>query len=81
MTEETKRRGRPPKEVEAIEPVAVVEPVEAIAPAPVPVTIPGIEPGRELTFAEVMAWNRANADLLAPAIELPKKQRPKSKRI
>lgn len=40
-----------------------------------------VQQSRELSFAEVMAWNRANADKLPPAIELVREPRPKSKRI
>lgn len=40
-----------------------------------------VEQVQTMTFAEVAAWNRANAEKLPPAIQLERKQRPKSKRI
>jgi len=85
MTEETKRRGRPPKVV-ADDSVGIIGecggPEIDLGPRATksePVT-DSISP-REMTFAEVMAWNRANADLMPPPIELAKPKRPKSKRI
>lgn len=68
MTEEVKKRGRQAKADEVVELVAESNPVPA-------------EPAVAMTFAEVAAWNRANAHLLAPAIDLEKPKRPKSKRI
>lgn len=61
-----KRRGRPPK----------TEAETSLTQAPAT-----SEPPRMMTFAEVMAWNRANADKLPPAPKLPPKKRPKTKRF
>jgi hypothetical protein len=63
-----KRRGRPPKSADVpdvAEPVADVEVTQS-------------EP---LTFEEVMAWNRANADKMPQPVSLPAKKRAKSKRM
>jgi len=49
------------------------KPRKAAEPAPAPA------PTGPLSFADVMAWNRANADKLPPTPELPKKKRPKTK--
>jgi hypothetical protein len=74
---EEKRRGRPPKlpeapeapEVPEVPEVATEEQTEA------PTT------SREMTFAEVMAWNDANRDKLPPAPVLPAKVKPKLTRF
>lgn len=101
MTEETKRRGRPPKSLtsDGLNAEQLAETTQAItdfdgpseesfsadldalAGTPEPIAVAGVEPGQPLTFADVMAWNRVNAHLVAPQIDLPKKQRPKAKRI
>ena len=67
-----KRRGRPPKSADVPD---VAEPVAE----PVPdVVVAQAEP---LTFEQVMAWNRANADKMPQPVSLPAKKRAKSKRI
>ena len=67
-----KRRGRPPKSADVPD---VAEPVAE----PVPdVVVAQTEP---LTFEQVMAWNRANADKMPQPVSLPPKKRAKSKRI
>ena len=67
-----KRRGRPPKPGNAPE----ADAPEADAPeAEAPTE------NREMTFAEVMAWNEANRDKLPPAPVLPAKVKPKLTRF
>ena len=66
---EEKRRGRPPKQDDAPE-------VQDDAPKAEAPTV-----SRELTFAEVMAWNDANRDKLPPAPVLPAKVKPKLTRF
>jgi hypothetical protein len=66
---EEKRRGRPPKPGNAPE-------ADAQADAPEAPT-----ENREMTFAEVMAWNDANRDKLPPAPVLPAKVKPKLTRF
>ena len=65
---EEKRRGRPPKQDDAPE---VVADVQVEAP----------KENREMTFAEVMAWNASNRDKLPPAPVLPAKVKPKLTRF
>jgi hypothetical protein len=66
-----KRRGRPPKSGNAPEADAQADAPEAEAPTT----------SREMTFAEVMAWNEANRDKLPPAPVLPAKVKPKLTRF
>jgi hypothetical protein len=66
---EEKRRGRPPKPGNAPE----ADAPEAQTEAPTE--------NREMTFAEVMAWNEANRDKLPPAPVLPAKVKPKLTRF
>lgn len=74
MTDEPKRRGRPPKQIDAPDTEADHANEEAQAD-PVPEAEAQAE-DRLLTFEEVAAWNRANADKLAPMEErAPKKAR------
>jgi hypothetical protein len=70
---EEKRRGRPPKLPEAHEADAQADAPEAQTEAPTT--------NREMTFAEVMAWNDANRDKLPPAPVLPAKVKPKLTRF
>ena len=70
-----KRRGRPPKSADVPDVPDVAEPVAE----PVPdVVVAQSEP---MTFEQVMAWNRANADKMPQPVSLPPKKRAKSKRI
>lgn len=69
MTEETKRAPRAKKTTDAI--IGECGGPEIDLP----------KPQQTMTFAEVSAWNRQNADKLPPAISLERKPRPKSKRI
>lgn len=79
MTEEVKKRGRVAKVAETIEAITAFDgPSEESFAAD---TDELVAPASALTFAEVAAWNRANAHLLAPAIDLEKPKRPKSKRL
>jgi hypothetical protein len=70
---EEKRRGRPPKLPEAPEAPEVTEVATEAPEAPTE--------NREMTFAEVMAWNDANRDKLPPAPVLPAKVKPKLTRF
>lgn len=68
---EEKRRGRPPKHetdapTEDIQPKQETQAEQATEEAP-----------RDLTFEEVMAWNRANADKLPPIEPKPLKKKRK----
>lgn len=81
MTDETKRRGRPPKQADA--PEADASDLQADATtedthAEQAAQAEEAQAPKEMTFAEVMAWNRANADLLPP---LPKKQLKKPRKM
>jgi hypothetical protein len=68
---EEKRRGRPPKPGNAPEADAQADAPEAEAPTE----------NREMTFAEVVAWNDANRDKLPPPPVLPAKVKPKLTRF
>jgi hypothetical protein len=70
---EEKRRGRPPKPGNTPEADAQADAPEAQTEAPTE--------NREMTFAEVMAWNEANRDKLPPAPVLPAKVKPKLTRF
>jgi hypothetical protein len=70
---EEKRRGRPPKPGNAPEADAQADAPEAQTEAPTE--------NREMTFAEVLAWNDANRDKLPPAPVLPAKVKPKLTRF
>jgi hypothetical protein len=70
---EEKRRGRPPKPGNAPEAGAQADAPEAQTKAPTE--------NREMTFAEVMAWNDANRDKLPPPPVLPAKVKPKLTRF
>jgi hypothetical protein len=74
---EEKRRGRPPKQDGA--PATEVQDEALEAEAEVQDEAP--TENRELTFAEVMAWNDANRDKLPPAPVLPAKVKPKLTRF
>lgn len=69
MTEERNRAPRAKKTTDAV----IGEPSVLESELP--------KPQQTMTFAEVSAWNRQNADKLPPAISLERKPRPKSKRI
>lgn len=74
MTEEIKRRGRPPKQPQEGNPMtdqSAAPETEATHADEQAEALP-----KEMTFEEVMAWNRANADKLAPLEEkAPKRAR------
>lgn len=76
MTEEIKRRGRPPKQLQEGNPMtdqSAAPETEATHADEQAESSP-----KEMTFEEVMAWNRANADKLAP---LPEKQYKKPRKL
>ena len=76
MTEEIKRRGRPPKQLQEegtpmTDQGAAPETEATHAEEAQAESLP-----KEMKFEEVMAWNRANADKLAPLPEkAPKRAR------
>lgn len=63
---------------EQVQEVAVVD---EPTPTPTPTPEPGPEQSREMTFAEVMAWNAANHDKTPPVHVVQKKQQRKMMRF